>query len=159
MNDIVLKYTSPLTLPRGVSTVDICRFDPQFHAPGPDATKGIVLTKDGRPAMVDIVLAIVGLHLNVSPLIVLYPAEVKELMEKNTAFWVLMVDRRMSPTPKYLIVDCPVIGCRDCGLGGFTAALLIASTLVYRFPGRDPRLTSDAGSVLESIRLLVAGST
>jgi hypothetical protein len=65
MNDIVLKYRS------GVFTVDICRFDPQFHAPGPDATKGIELTKDGRPAMVDIVLAIVGLHLNVSPLIVL----------------------------------------------------------------------------------------
>ena len=109
-NDIVLKYTSPFPLPKGVSTVDICRFDPQFHAPGPEAIKGIELTKDGSPDSVDIVLAIVGLNLNVSPLIVLYPADVNELMEKNTAFWGLIVDRRMSPTPKYFIVDCPVIG-------------------------------------------------
>jgi hypothetical protein len=84
---------------------------------------------------------------------------VKELMEKNTAFWVLMVDRRISPTPKYLIVDCPVMGWSDCGLGGLAAALLIDSALVYRFPGRDPRLTTDAGSVLDSIIVLVAGST
>jgi len=67
VNDIVLKYASPVVNVGEISTVDMLRFEPQFHA----ALNGIELTKDGRPVMVEIVLVKAGLNLNVSPLIVL----------------------------------------------------------------------------------------
>jgi hypothetical protein len=50
------------------------------------------LTKDAIPAVVDKVLYSVGLHLNVSPLIVEYPTDVNELIDMNIAFCSVIVD-------------------------------------------------------------------